>query len=48
MLLGVGVGLAIHLIVTCAVTNKPLNHASECEKLNYFTALQDSCPPWKE
>ena len=29
MLLGVGVGLGVHLVVTCIVANKPLLHASE-------------------
>ena len=29
MFLGVGVGLGVHLMVTCVVSNKPLIHASE-------------------
>ena len=29
MLLGVGVGLGVHLMVTCVVPNRPLIHASE-------------------
>ena len=35
MLLGVGVGLGVHLMVTCVVPNKPLLHASEGKLLEF-------------
>ena len=45
MFLGVSVGLGVHLMVTCVVTNKPLIHASEGKQQFYlfFASLALVC-----